>query len=139
MNYTFVDFNNDRAHFLDLKISNSGIEISRKNTHTGQYKRIDSLYLIDFICFKKVSHIVQMHAYLLNFCVFSGINFTSSSTTKDCQWFVIWWIDGLSYMLKHKGVTSVVVSFETVHHRVTWRMTGNSTALFQANVMYFAF
>ena len=35
-------FENGKVHFLDLEISESGIDVFRKTTHTGQYTRSDT-------------------------------------------------------------------------------------------------
>ena len=37
LKFTFDDFPDGHVHFLDLKITKDGIDIFRKNTHTGQY------------------------------------------------------------------------------------------------------
>ena len=42
LKFTVDKFENDKIHFLCLEISNSGIDIFRKPTHTGQYTRFDS-------------------------------------------------------------------------------------------------
>ena len=40
--FTADNFENSKIHFLDLEISDSGIDIFWKSTHTGQYTRFDS-------------------------------------------------------------------------------------------------
>ena len=42
LKFTIDNFDNSKIHFLDLGISNSGIDIYRKSTCTGQYTRFDS-------------------------------------------------------------------------------------------------
>ena len=42
LKFTVDNFENSKIHFLDLEISDSGIDIFRKTTHTGQYTRFDS-------------------------------------------------------------------------------------------------
>ena len=42
LKFTVDNFENGKIHFLDLEISDSGIDIFRKSTHTGQYTRFDS-------------------------------------------------------------------------------------------------
>ena len=37
LKFTVDNFENGKIHFLDLEISDSGIDIFRKSTHTGQY------------------------------------------------------------------------------------------------------
>ena len=42
LKFTFDDFQDGNVHFLDLKITEDGIDIFRKNTHTGQYTNVSS-------------------------------------------------------------------------------------------------
>ena len=42
LKFTVDNFENRKIHFLDLEISDSGIDIFQKSTHTGQYTRFDS-------------------------------------------------------------------------------------------------
>ena len=42
LKFIIDNFDNSKIHFLDLGISNSGIDIYRKSTCTGQYTRFDS-------------------------------------------------------------------------------------------------
>ena len=42
LKFTVDNFENGKIHFLDLEISDSGIDILRKSTHTGRYTRFDS-------------------------------------------------------------------------------------------------
>ena len=42
LKFTFDDFQDGNVHFLDLKITEGGIDIFRKNTHTGQYTNFSS-------------------------------------------------------------------------------------------------
>ena len=42
LKFTVDNFENGKIHFLDFEISDSGINIFRKSTHTGQYTRFDS-------------------------------------------------------------------------------------------------
>ena len=42
LKFTFDDFPDSHVHFLDLKITKNGIDIFRKNTHTGQYTNFSS-------------------------------------------------------------------------------------------------
>ena len=42
LKFTFDDFPDGNVHFLDLKITEDGIDIFRKNTHTGQYTNFSS-------------------------------------------------------------------------------------------------
>ena len=42
LKFTVDNFENGKIHFLDLEISDSGIDTFRKSTHTGQYTRFDS-------------------------------------------------------------------------------------------------
>ena len=37
LNFTVDKFEDGKVHFLDLESSESGIDIFRKTTHTGQY------------------------------------------------------------------------------------------------------
>ena len=42
LKFTVDTFDSRKVHFLDLEISQSGIDIYRKPTHTGQYTHFDS-------------------------------------------------------------------------------------------------
>ena len=42
LQFTVDTFDSGKVHFLDLEISQSGINIYRKSTHTGQYTDFDS-------------------------------------------------------------------------------------------------
>ena len=42
LNFTVDKFENGKVHFLDLEISESGIDAFRKTTHTGQYTNFHS-------------------------------------------------------------------------------------------------
>ena len=42
LNYTVDKFEDRKVHFLDLEISESGIDVFRKTTHTGQCTNFDS-------------------------------------------------------------------------------------------------
>ena len=42
LKFTVDNFENGKIHFLDLEISDSGIDIFWTSTHTGQYTRFDS-------------------------------------------------------------------------------------------------
>ena len=42
LNFTVDKFENGKVHFLDLEISESGIDVFRKTTHTGQYTNFHS-------------------------------------------------------------------------------------------------
>ena len=42
LKFTVDNFENGKINFLNLEISDSGIDIFRKSTHTGQYTRFDS-------------------------------------------------------------------------------------------------
>ena len=42
LKFTFDDFSDGNVHFLDLKITEDGIDIFRKNTNTGQYTNFSS-------------------------------------------------------------------------------------------------
>ena len=42
LKFTFDDFPDGHVHFLELKITKDGIDIFRKNTHTGQYTNFSS-------------------------------------------------------------------------------------------------
>ena len=42
LKFTMDNFENGKIHLLDLEVSDSGIDIFRKSTHTGQYTRFDS-------------------------------------------------------------------------------------------------
>ena len=42
LNFTVDKFEDGKVHFLDLEISESGIDVFRKTTHTGQYTNFHS-------------------------------------------------------------------------------------------------
>ena len=42
LKFTVDNFENGKIYLLDLEISNSGIDVSWKSTHMGQYTRFDS-------------------------------------------------------------------------------------------------
>ena len=52
LKFTFDDFSDGNVHFLDLKITEDGIDIFRKNTHTGQYTRSFLDKFLIFSCFQ---------------------------------------------------------------------------------------